>query len=288
MATTYEVSRPPFVADWKSINRDTGHTIDWPNVGEEYRNTPGQTVTTSALAAAGATSLAVTALAYPVPSGTVMNFGAVAPVTATVGAAGAIAGATSVPVAALSGAIPSGTVLNFTGAGKFAVLTAAAAAGATALTVEALDVALVSGNAATYPGGTKVARATATAAAGATAITVDELPLTIESGDSAVITGTGYKMIPAGTRMGAAGTNGRIYPRVLTSNPAQMILATNAREDGEYGARDSYGVFLSGVLYENLMPGATGTPKVIPTAEKTELATAGCFFTYRQYRDSTA
>jgi hypothetical protein len=288
MATRYEVSRPPFVADWKSINRDTGHTVDWANVGEGYRSTPGQTVTASALAAAGATSLSVEALTYAVPSGTVMNFGAVAPVTATVGAAGALAAATSVPVAALSGAIPNGTVLNFTGAGKFAVLTAAAAAGATSLTVEALDVALVSGNAATYPGGTKAARATATAAAGATSITVDELPLAIEDDDSAVITGSGYKMIPAGTRMGDAGTNGRMYPRALTTNPAKMVLATNAREDGEYGAADSYGVFLGGVLWENLMPGATGTPKVIPTAEKTELATAGCFFTFRQHRDSTA
>ena len=72
-------------------------------------------------------------------------------VVATVGAAGAAQGATSVPVAALAGPIPSGTVLDFGGA-KFARLTAAAAAGATTLAVAALPTALVSGDAATYAG----------------------------------------------------------------------------------------------------------------------------------------
>lgn len=287
MATRYEVSRPPFVADWKSINRDTGHTIDWANVGEGYRSTPGQTVTASALAAAGATSLSVEALERAVPSGTVMNFGTFAAVTVTTSGA-AIATATSIPVNALSGPIPSGTVLDFTGTGEYARLSADAASGATSLAVEALDAGIESGDTATFPGGTKAARATATAAAGATSITVDELPLPIADDDTAIITGVGYKMIPAGTRMGDAGTNGRIYPRVATSNPAKMVLATNAREDGEYGASHSYGVFLGGVLWENLMPGATGTPKVIPSAEKTELAAAGCFFTFKQHRDSTA
>lgn len=212
MATTTELTRPPFVADWKSINRDTGHTIDWANVGERYRSTPGQIVKMAAAALADATSLTVDALEFAVPSGTLIYFGQL---------------------------------------GETVRTTALAAAGATALAVEADHTA-------------------------------------IEDNDEGTITGSGYKMIPAGTRMGAAGTNGRIYPRVETSNPAQMILATNAREDGEYGAAQSYGVMLGGVLYDNLLPGATGTPKVIPAAEKTELATAGCFFTFKQYRDSTA
>src|SRR4029079_4312899 len=116
MPTTYEVSRPPFVADWRSINRDTGATIDWDNVGEEYRSTPGQTVTASAAAAAGATSLPVEALTYAVPSGTVMNFGTFAAVTVTTSGA-ALAAATSIPVDALSGPIPSAAVLNLTVAG---------------------------------------------------------------------------------------------------------------------------------------------------------------------------
>jgi hypothetical protein len=212
MATRTEVSRPPFVADWKSINRDTGHTIDWANVGERFRSTPGQIVKLNGAVAADVSPLTVDAIEFAIPAGTLIYFGQL---------------------------------------GETVRVTTLAAAGATSLVVEADHTAL-------------------------------------EDNDEGTITGSGYKMIPAGTRMGAAGTNGRIYPRVETSNPAQMILATNAREDGEYGSRDSYGAMVAGVLWENLLPGATGTPKVIPTAEKTELATAGCFFTFKQHRDSTA
>jgi len=57
-------------------------------------------------------------------------------------------GATSVAVTALPDAIPAGTFLYFgaAGSGKIAYVTAAAAKGATALTVEALVVALASGD----------------------------------------------------------------------------------------------------------------------------------------------
>jgi len=211
--TRTEISRPPFVADWESIIRDTGHTIDWAAVPETYRTSPGQVV--------------------------------------TVGTGGAAAGDTTIPVVALTYAVPAGTLLDFTGTGEYARVSANAAAGAISLTVDALDAA-------------------------------------VEEGDTATIAGTGGKFIPAGTRMGTGGTNGRIYPRVAGTNPAAMVLATNAREDGEYGTREAYGVFLGGALYDNLMPGSTGTPKVIPAAEKTELAAAGCYFTFLQYRDSTA
>jgi len=82
--------------------------------------------------------------------------------------------ATSLPVTALSGPIPSGTVLYFGGA-KVATLTAAAAAGATTLAVAALPTALVANDAATYAGtaayrvlsGTLVGRTYAERAAGA-------------------------------------------------------------------------------------------------------------------------
>lgn len=72
-------------------------------------------------------------------------------VVVTVDVAGAAANATSVPVTALSGPVPSGTTLHF-GPKKFATLTAAAATGATSLTVEALPTALVGGDQATYAG----------------------------------------------------------------------------------------------------------------------------------------
>lgn len=72
-------------------------------------------------------------------------------VTVTVGTGGAAAGATTVPVTALSGPLAAGIVLDFGGA-KFARLTAAAAAGATTLTVAALPVALAAGDVATFVG----------------------------------------------------------------------------------------------------------------------------------------
>jgi hypothetical protein len=81
----------------------------------------------------------------------VAAFRAVDAVVVVVGAAGALVDATSVPVDALSGPLPSGTVLDF-GAKKFAQLTAPAVAGATAITVEALATALVDNDTATYAG----------------------------------------------------------------------------------------------------------------------------------------
>lgn len=211
MWTSHDVSRPPFVADWDSVDRDTGHTIDWDSVGEEYRTTPGGTVEVAANALADATSVDVLPLPIDLASGTVLAFGG----------------------------------------DKYATLTAAANAGEESITVAALVTALA-------------------------------------DGDTALVKGSGLKVIPAGTRMGDAGTNGRIYPRVDTTNPAKMILATPATEPNGTSNVRGYGVILGGVIYENLLPGAAGDPKVILTAEKTELAAAGTGFSFKQYRDSTA
>ena len=69
--------------------------------------------------------------------------------------ANALVNAVSIAVSALANPIPSGTLLRF-GAGKYAYTTANAAAGAVTIAVEALPVALTSGDKATYKGtGTK-------------------------------------------------------------------------------------------------------------------------------------
>lgn len=65
--------------------------------------------------------------------------------------ANALVSATSIAVTALANPIPANTMLRF-GAGKYAYSTAAAAAGATSIAVEALPVALSSGDKATYKG----------------------------------------------------------------------------------------------------------------------------------------
>ena len=175
-------------------------------------------------------------------------------VTATVGAAGAAQGATSIPVAALSGPIPSGVTLKFTGADEFATLTAPAATGATSLTVAALVNALESGDAATYR------------------------------------TGYGGRVIPAGTVMSeiTSGANaGKLIPRAITTETATCILETAAEEDSTSDALSGYGVIIGGALYENMLPEASGTPKVLNSTHKGELQTAGVGtgFAFRQYAD---
>lgn len=101
---------PAFVADWQSIDRNTGRQIDWSLVPDSYRAGTTYTITAAANAAAEAESLTVDAL----------------------------------PVA-----LPVGTVLRF-GEGKYARLTAPAAAGATTLAVEKLATALAEDDEATY------------------------------------------------------------------------------------------------------------------------------------------
>jgi hypothetical protein len=214
--TTYTSSAAGFVVDPKSIDKLDGRQIDWTQVGEERRETPGTAI-----------------------------------VVVVVGAAGAAGGATSVPVAALSAAIPSGTTLDFGGA-KFARLTAPAAVGAVTLTVTALVTALVSGDTATYPG-TK---------------------------------GLGNKTLPAGIFVGdALSGNGKIGPRVVTTNPAIGLLATKAVENDPVASRSGYAVIIGGVVYENLLPDAVAG--VVPTAIKTEVNTAGASkgFLFQTYGD---
>lgn len=64
--------------------------------------------------------------------------------------AGAALGATSIPVSALAGPIPSGTTLDWTGTGELSILTANALQGATSLAVGALDAAIEAGDTALY------------------------------------------------------------------------------------------------------------------------------------------
>jgi len=94
----------------------------------------------------------------------------------TVTTSGAALAATTMPVTALAGPLPNGTILDFTGIGELVKLTAAAVTGATSLSVEALDAAVEAGDTATYipagakryvPSGTLVGRTWAERDAGA-------------------------------------------------------------------------------------------------------------------------
>lgn len=96
----------------------------------------------------------------------------------------------------------------------------------------------------------------------------------------------GKKFLVAGTVVGELAGAGRVAPRVATTNPAIGILETDAVEDERFAALSGYGVMKGGILYENLLPDATGTPKTLSAAIKTELNAAGNGFAFEQYGDS--
>jgi hypothetical protein len=129
-------SRPFFKLEGQSINNDQGDTHlvaykcqvdgeaaeislqdgEWGGLeitGTAYftASTDGQTVTTSAAASGGATSISVNALTKYLAVGQQLVFGAV---TATL-TAEAVPGATTLAVSALSGAISSGATATYTG-----------------------------------------------------------------------------------------------------------------------------------------------------------------------------
>lgn len=99
---------------------------------------------------------------------------------------------------------------------------------------------------------------------------------------------TGKKVLPAGAVVGRLLGNGKVSPRVAATNPAVGILVSTAIEGELSAAKSGYGMYVGGVVYESLLPDATGAPKTLPAAMKTELTAAGCTFKYETYADNTA
>lgn len=236
-------------------------------------------VTTTADADPGDTTLTVSALANPIPSGTLLDFGSRAAQTVTAGAA--IATATTLPVTALTAPVPAGTVLYF-GTNKFARVTADAAAGATSLTVAALPTALAGAETATVPSSSIVAKTTANAIATATSLTVEALAEPILTGDVATYAGAGVKKkrIPSGTLIGRTYTErdaGTGFGPWATSDDDVFVVAfeiTDAvnRPEVELVAHGTK-------IYENALPGWTGSTSqfkaAVRAAYQTMLAPAG-------------
>lgn len=114
--------------------------------------------------------------------------------------------------------------------------------------------------------------------------------------DSYIVESTGKKRLPAGTIVGElsdgricedGGTDATVSPEDESSTLG--ILLTDANEGASEEALTGYGILVGGVLYENLLPDATGgPPKTIGSQAKTDLATAGCTFKYVNYVDSRA
>jgi hypothetical protein len=288
--TTEPIGLPAFIVDRSTVSRDTGRQIDWDQLGPEYFSDP-QRITLTGNAAAGAVTIAVEALPVDLEVGDALEFGTVEQVTVTAGAT--LVNATTLVVTALPGPVPSGTVLWF-GTNKFAHTTADAAAGATSIAVTAIPVAMAGGETATFEGGTKVAIVDAHADAGATSVTVEDLPLPLTSGDIATVPGgigplvSRGKSLPAGTSMDLL-ASGLVVPSALGTGgvTAYGLLATNAHEGAREDAATGYGMILGGVIYENLLPEATGSPAVINSTWKTELLARGNIWQFLQYSDNT-
>lgn len=170
--------------------------------------------------------------------------------TITLNDAGAAEDDVEITVVALPVALPAGTYLNFgvhsvDGASMIALTTAAAAAGATTLAVAALGHEIEDASTATY-----------------------------------IASGSGDKVIPAGTVMVEIAATGKIVPRAIRpgSENAAMILWSTANENDRSAALSGYGCLIGGVIYEDLLPETI-------TSWKAELVTAGAQFQYEVYED---
>ncbi len=99
------------------------------------------------------------------------------------------------------------------------------------------------------------------------------------------------KVLPAGVIVSERdGGDGEVIPFVdaIGSETALGLLATPAYEGDMSAALTGYGIYIGGPVMENLLPEATGTPKVIDAGAKTEMQAAGTGFAYFQYTDSSA
>jgi len=95
----------------------------------------------------------------------------------------------------------------------------------------------------------------------------------------------GKKFLPAWTVVGELLGNGKLSPRVVTTNPATGFLETDAKEGDLSAAISGYGYVTGADLYENLLPDSSGgPPRVLASAIKTELGTAR--WRFEQYGDA--
>lgn len=170
-------------------------------------------------------------------------------------------------------------------------LSAAASATDTSITVDALPAALSVGMLLYFGQSGEYARVSAPAALAATSVSVEALPADLEDNDEATIPGTGDagKTIDAGTVMCEL-SSGKLVPRAIRpgSETSVGLLETDASEMDTAAALSGYGIIIGGVIYENLLPDATGSPAVISSTYKTELQTAGVGtgFAFFQYGDN--
>ncbi|AWN22205.1 hypothetical protein DKM44_02280 [Deinococcus irradiatisoli] len=96
----------------------------------------------------------------------------------------------------------------------------------------------------------------------------------------------GTRRIPAGTIIEPVTTVGApaylCGPASGTAGNLALILKQDAEEDSKADAVTGYGAYSGGVVYQTLLPDATGNPRVLSSALKTQL---GTFFRLMTYED---
>lgn len=284
--TTGPRAPDPFINPAQMLPGEGG-MIDWSRVSDFFEQ--GKfTVKVNGAVAVGAEAVTVDPLEFPLKAGIALDFGRYDQVTVTVGGAGAAAAATAIPVNALSGPIPSGTTLDFTGAGEFAKLTANAAAGATSLAVEALDAGIEAADTAVFEGGDISVRLAEDEAAGGTSLVVEPTQFAIADDAEAITKRRDSaigRRLPKGLVCARTAAGLLIPRRDADAETATELLVSDADERSVSDAKSGYGTIIGNTgLYENLMPDSVAGD--IPAGYKTELAAAGCTFTYRDYADS--
>lgn len=116
---------------------------------------------------------------------------------------------------------------------------------------------------------------------------IDWANITAGAGVVPAVNAQGKKWLKAGTPVGSLLGSGKIGPRVDTTNPAIGLLRTTAVQDEPQAALSGYGIVTgNAVVYENMIPGAAGTPAVLDQDIKDELAASGTGWAWRQYVDN--
>ena len=265
-----------------------GGPIDWSRVSSFFEQ--GKfTVKVNGAVAIGAEAVTVDALEDELKAGTRLDFGTYQDVLVTA-PAGAAAAAVSIVVSALSGPIPAGAVLNFSGAGEFAVTTAAVAAGAVAIPVEALDAAIEAADTATFEGGDINAVVIEDAIVGATALVVEATQFPIADNAEATVKRRNAALgrrLPKGLVIAKTAAGLLIPRRDAAAETAVGFLVSDADERSASDSKSGYGIIIGGTaIYENLCPDADAATGDLPAAYKTELNTNTLGFVYYDYEDT--
>jgi hypothetical protein len=301
-------------ADPNTIYRGNGYQVDWANVPDSYKQGTFPVQTNGAVtggknevisvAIALATGGTFTGTFATVPTAAITYSGTLATLVANVQSAFDTAfGAGNFRITGVTGTtflVEATGIYALTNIGAItwdaASLTSGStatitptilqqgAASPTSITVDALTAAVPEGKTLTFTNG-QTAFVTAAAAVGATTISVSGIGSNIPDNAVAYVYGDGPKVLYAGLAMGRAGSAGarKIFPRVVTTNPAIGILIEDVIEGNRASSLSGVALAEGGFVYENRLPDAVANGGTLPSAIKTEL---GSRFVYKTAENS--